>query len=99
MEDVDFCARAKLRGWYFIIEPAAKLSHYPSQDSREEEYFSGKKEGANRREIFRILNPDAGLRLKIWFFWANLGWILRQLLTGHLRKSVGMTCGALGKNG
>lgn len=95
LEDVDFCARAKRRGWHFVIEPQAQLSHYPKPTGREGEYLSGFKESANRRKIFATLNPKSTLDRRLWFAWASAGWILRQLLTGHWRKAWGMCLGFL----
>lgn len=94
LEDVDFCARAKLRGWHFVIEPAARVEHRHSAAAREGEFLAGRKEAANRREIFRTLNPQADLRRRAWFCWANFGWILRQLLVGNWVKGVGMVVGS-----
>lgn len=93
LEDVDFCARAKQRGWHFVIEPAARLAHYPTVVSREGDYVSGQKESANRREIFRTLNPRPTLTRRLWFAWASTGWVLRQLLAGHWQKSRGLLRG------
>jgi glycosyltransferase involved in cell wall biosynthesis len=93
LEDVDFAARAKQRGWHFIIEPHATLGHYPKPAGREGEAVSGRKESENRRAIFRKLNPAPSIRRRLWFAWASLGWVLRQALTGHLSKAWGMVVG------
>jgi len=93
LEDVDFCLRAKNKGYHFIIQPRAQLFHYPSQISRESLSLSGFKEGFNRRIIFRSINKKPNLFLWAWFYWANLGWILRQFLVGNWRKGVGMIRG------
>jgi glycosyltransferase involved in cell wall biosynthesis len=95
LEDVDFCARAKLRGWHFIIEPKAQLYHYPKPVGREGEYLSGRKESENRLKIFTTLNPRPTIGRRVWFAWASAGWILRQLLTRHWRKAWGMIIGFL----
>lgn len=95
LEDVDFCLEAKLRGYHMMIEPASRLEHFPSAVSREDYYLIGLKEGNNRREIFFHHYPRAGFRRRFWFYWANIGWILRQFLSGQFIKGVGMARGAV----
>ena len=56
LEDVDFCLRAKNKGYHFIIEPKAELYHYPSVVSRESQFLMGYKESFNRKIIFKNLN-------------------------------------------
>jgi GT2 family glycosyltransferase len=92
LEDVDFCLRAKLRGWHFLIEPAATVIHHHTRQGRESEYLRGFKESANRRSIFRRLCPQT-MPNKLWFAWSSLGWILRQFLAGHFAKGWGMVKG------
>lgn len=93
LEDVDFCLRAKNKGYHFIIQPQARLYHYPSKAGRESIVLSGFKEGFNRRIIFITANKKPNLHLWAWFYWANIGWILRQFLVGNFRKGVGMLRG------
>lgn len=93
LEDVDFCLRAKMSGYHFLIEPKAQLFHYPSKASRESLFLAGYKEGANRKTIFKNIYKKPSLYLLAWFYWANIGWILRQLLTGNFRKGMGMVKG------
>lgn len=93
LEDVDFCFRSKNKGYYFIIEPMAQLYHYPSVFSRESQFMMGYKESCNRKTIFNSIDKHANLSLKIWFYWASFGWILRQFLIGNFRKGVGMIKG------
>ncbi len=95
LEDVDFCARAKQRDYYFIVEPAAQLSHYHSASGREEQLLMGYKEGANRRTIFLTLNKKPKLALWLWFYWASLGWMLRSFLVGNFSKGFGLFKGFL----
>ncbi len=93
LEDVDFCLRAKIKDYHFIIEPKAELCHYPSFTSREHMFMMGYKEGYNRKVIFKSMNKKPSLSLWVWFFWANCGWILRQFLAGNFRKGAGMLKG------
>lgn len=95
LEDVDFCLRAKNRGYNFIIEPKAELYHYPSEISREGMFLIGYKEGRNRKIIFQSINKKTNLFKVIWFFWANCGWILRQFLVGNFQKGMGMIKGII----
>ena len=53
LEDVDFCLRAKKRGYYFILEPNARVIHNTSKNTREKKYIMGIKESYNRRIIFK----------------------------------------------
>ncbi len=92
LEDVDMCLRAKKRGYYFIIEPSAKVIHKQSRISRDGAFEIGSKEGYNRKLIFQN-NCQKGGRHLIWFWWASIGWILRQFLVGHFFKAFGMIKG------
>lgn len=92
LEDVDFCLRAKNRDYYFIVEPKARALHKQSRVSREKEFQIGFKEGYNRCLIFRE-NCKKNLRNYLWFYWASIGWILRQFLVGHFNKGLGMIKG------
>jgi GT2 family glycosyltransferase len=93
LEDVDFCLRAKKKGYKFLIDPKAKLYHFHSKVSREGIYLAGLKESQNRKLIFKSLNKKPGLFLWTWFYWSNFGWILRQFLVGNFRKGLGMMQG------
>lgn len=96
LEDLDFCWRAKLAGYYFLIEPEAKVFHAHSPSGRENEFISGFKESANRKKIF-IKFGGKKFKSYIVFYWANFGWILRQALRGKLKKTLGMIKGLLKK--
>lgn len=89
LEDVDFCLRAKSLGYFFIIQPKAQLFHYPSASSRESFFQMGYKESRNRKIIFKSQNKNANLLIWIWFYWASLGWIFRQILVGNFSKMKG----------
>jgi GT2 family glycosyltransferase len=92
LEDVDFCLRAKNRGYYFIIEPKARVLHKQSPASKEKNFLIGFKESYNRKIIFKN-NCRKSIRNFFWFYWANIGWILRQFLVGHFSKGAGMIKG------
>ncbi len=95
LEDVDFCLRAKKYGYHFIIEPRAQLCHYPSEISREGQFSIGYKESRNRKIIFKSINKKPSFYLLAWFYWANLGWVLRQFLARNFRKGLGMIKGLM----
>jgi len=97
LEDVDFCLRAKNKGYKFIIQPTAQLYHYPSQTTREGQFLSGYKEGFNRKVLFKANYKKPSIFLKTWFYWANIGWILRQFLVGNWEKGRGLISGFLKK--
>lgn len=92
LEDVDFCLRAKNAGFHFIIEPAAKAVHLHSKINRENNFQIGLKESRNRKIIFKN-NCRQNFKNRFLFYWANLGWILRQLLVGHFAKAAGLVAG------
>ncbi|MFA5247651.1 MAG: glycosyltransferase [Patescibacteria group bacterium] len=92
LEDVDFCWRAKQIGYYFLIEPKARVFHAHSPSGRESEEIAGYKESANRKAIWAKLG-DKGVFERVSFYWANIGWILRQILRGKFKKSWGMIRG------
>jgi len=92
LEDVDFFFRAKKNGMYTIITPSARAIHKHSKASREAAFITGIKESYNRRIIF-LRNGKPKLKDWICFCWANIGWILRQLLVGHFSKGMGMIVG------
>jgi len=98
LEDVDFCLRAKNNGYHLLIQPEARLYHYPSTTSREGMFTMGYKESYNRKAIFKSQYKKPNLCLKIWFLWAHIGWTLRQFIIGNFRKGFGMIKGALNSN-
>jgi len=97
LEDVDFCLRSKNKGYSFIIEPNAQLYHYPSNSSRESLFLMGFKESYNRRIIFKNQNKKPNFFIKICFYWANIGWILRQFVVGNFAKGKGLIKGLFAK--
>jgi glycosyltransferase involved in cell wall biosynthesis len=97
LEDVEFSLKAKKNGFYFIINPNAKVVHKYSQTIKEKDYLIGFKESQNRKIIFKRYCKQDFFH-KIWFFWANLGWILRQFLVGNFSKGLGMLVGFIKKS-
>jgi len=93
-EDVDFCLRAKNKGYFFIMEPDAKVIHKQSKTSKEGEFLMGFKESYNRKIIFKN-NCKKIFKTRLWFYWANVGWILRQFSVGHFERGAGMIKGFL----
>src|SRR3989338_1994658 len=96
LEDVEFCMKAKRRGYYFLIEPEAKAVHQKSKLGREGEYLTGWKERVNRKIILQRY-CDQAWNNKVRFVWGNIGWILRQFLAGHILKGWGMLNGFFAK--
>jgi len=94
LEDVDFCLRAKKKRLYFIIEPKAKVIHNRSKTARDKSYISSFKGSYNRKIMFHNEIEKTTLNY-ILFYWSWFGWMLRQLLTGHFIKSLGMIAGFL----
>lgn len=94
LEDVEFSLKAKKSGFYFIINPQAKVFHKQSEISKESDFLIGFKESQNRKIIFEK-HCKKDLFHKIWFFWASFGWILRQFLAANFKKGLGMTWGFL----
>jgi len=92
LEDVELCLKAKLRGLYFIINPKAEVFHKNSQISHEKSYIIGFKESQNRKIIFEKYCKQDFFH-KARFFWANIGWILRQFFAGNFSKGWGMLAG------
>jgi glucosyl-dolichyl phosphate glucuronosyltransferase len=92
LEDVEHCLRLKKDGYYFYYVPSARLSHHPAVMGREGEYEAGKKEGRNRREIFKNHCPQ-DLGHKIRFTWASVGWVTKKFLSGNWRGAWGMLMG------
>lgn len=97
LEDVDFCLRAKINDYHFIIQPKSRTLHNHSPSGRENNYLMGHKEGYNRKIIFKSNNLNNKHINKLSFFWANLGWILRQFLTANFKKGLGMIRGLITK--
>ena len=92
LEDVDFCWRAKLAGYYFLIEPQARVFHAHSASGRENEFITGYKESLNRKIIWQKFGQK-GLGGLVSFYWANFGWIFRQILKGKIKKTLGLIRG------
>ncbi len=95
LEDVDFCLQAKKRGFHFIIEPKAELFHYPNKSNRENQFRTGYKESKNRKIIFKKESSNKNLFIYLWFLWASIGWLLRQLIVGNFSKFKGSLYGFL----
>ncbi len=92
--DVHFSAHAKRLGYNYIIEPRAGCNHYHSSGGRDSEYEVGFREGYNRKVIYHDHCPKTFMR-NILFYWASLGWSVRQLLVGHFAKGTGIIAGFL----
>jgi GT2 family glycosyltransferase len=92
LEDIDFCLRTKNKGYYFIVEPKAKVFHNHKSVKQESQFLMGFKESYNRKIIFKN-NCQKTFKNYLWFYWANIGWILRQFLAGNFRKGLGMIKG------
>jgi len=97
LEDVAFCLKAKNHGYFCLIDPRAQAIHKKSKMSREKEYLIGFKESQNRKVIFKRYCKQDFFH-KVWFFWANIGWILRQFLVGNFEKGWGMLVGFVKKS-
>lgn len=94
LEDVGHGLSVKHNGYYFLYVPNAHLMHYQAEVGRESAFSSGRKESRNRREIFKEhCNNDA--RHKIWFYWANVGWVLKKVFARKFREAGGMVRGLL----
>ena len=94
LEDVEHCLRVKLAGYHFYYVPAAHLTHHPAPAGREASYAAAKKEGANRKEIYR-LHGDKSFLGRLHFFWANIGWLGKKFVIGKWREAAGMVKGLL----
>ena len=92
LEDLDFCWRAKNAGYYFFLEPAARVFHAHGLSGREDEFTAGYKESANRKKIFAKFGGKK-INDKLKFYWANFGWILRSVVKRKFKKVWGMTKG------
>ncbi len=92
LEDVDFSGRAKNQGYYFIVTPHARADHHHSPMSRESFYLMGFKEGYNRCQMYYQTGKKSPSE-RLAFFRAQIGWIMRQFLAGHLVTGWGMLRG------
>ncbi len=92
--DPDFCLKAKNKGYYFLINPKAKVIHNQSPTSREKAFETGFKETINRKKTFKD-NCEKTFKNYLWFYWASTGWILRQFLIGKFIKGFGMVKGMI----
>jgi len=97
LEDVEHCMRAKRAGYHFYYVPSAHLTHHPAPSGREALFLSGQKESQNRLEIFKRHCPQS-LASKLHFFWANVGWIGKKMLSGNWRGAWGLVVGFLTKS-
>lgn len=91
-EDVEHALHSKKRGYYGIYNPQAMLTHHHDPSGRERPYLEGKKDSQNRREIFK-LHCKQNVYHQVWFFWANIGWIMKRVLKGDMRNAAGMVAG------
>lgn len=96
LEDVEHCLAAKRAGYHFVYAPQAGLQHYPAPAGREQAFLSGRKESANRKDIFRR-HCLQDFRHKLWFAWANLGWIFKKLAALRFREASGMIVGIVSR--
>lgn len=60
--------------------------------ARENEFTKGRKEGFDQCIIFRD-NVEKNLKNYLKFIWLSIGWILRQFLSGYVRKAMGLVVG------
>ena len=96
-EDVDFSLRAKNLGYHSIMEPAARVFHKRSHQSKERDYLIGYKDSENRKSIFAHNCKKTRLRY-VRFWWANVGWILGQIALGHFPYALGQVRGLLSRS-
>ncbi len=91
-DDVEFFLKTKKQGYYFILEPRARLFHKQTAAARENNFARGEKEGHNQFIIF-----DDNVEKSFWnyskFCWSSIGWVLRQFLAGNFLKATGMING------
>lgn len=93
-DDVEFFMKAKEAGYYFILDPRAKLFHKKTPVAREDNFERGLKEGYNQYLIFKD-NVEKNFKNCLRFFWSSTGWILRQFFAGHIIEGLGMIAGYL----
>lgn len=91
-DDVEFFLKTKKQGYYFILEPRARLFHKQTPTARENDFARGEKEGYNQCVIFND-NVEKNILNYLKFLWSSTGWILRQFLAGNFLKGAGMING------
>lgn len=92
LEDVEHCLHAKKEGFHCLYAPSVKLEHHQLQVGRDRAFLAGWKEGNNRRQIF-TWHAKKDLHHRIWFAWANVGWIIKKLSVLKFRETAGMISG------
>jgi len=92
LEDVELGLRTKNADYHCLYVPSAQLAHYHETSGREDYVTSGIKESQNRKQIFKNLCEQT-VKNKIYFTWANTGWIIKKIISGNLRYSWGMIKG------
>jgi len=91
-DDVEFFLKTKKQGYYFILDPRAKLFHKQAPVARENDFVRGGKEGYNQCIIFND-NVEKSALNYLKFSWSSIGWIMRQFLAGNFLKGMGMISG------
>ncbi|MFN0117055.1 MAG: glycosyltransferase family 2 protein [Elusimicrobiota bacterium] len=91
-EEVEIFIKAKMAGYYFILDPHAKVTHLETPMAREKEFSRGLKEGYNQSMIFRQVIAFSLFKF-LKFVWCSIGWSLRQLFAGRLLRFSGMVLG------
>lgn len=91
-DDVEFFLKTKKQGYYFILDPRARLFHKQTPTARENDFARGDKEGYNQCVIFND-NVEKNILNYLKFSWSSIGWILRQFLAGNFLKGTGMIKG------
>ena len=94
-DDVEFFLKTKKQGYYFILDPRARLFHKQTPAARENDFARGEKEGYNQCVIFSD-NVEKNMLNYLKFCWSSTGWVLRQFLAGNLLKGAGMMKGYIG---
>lgn len=92
LEDVEHCLRTKQLGYHFMYAPVARLEHFHEAVGRDAAFASGVKESRNRKEIFYTLCKQ-DIHHKLWFWWANLGSVIKKALAFKFREASGMMIG------
>jgi glycosyltransferase involved in cell wall biosynthesis len=92
LEDVDHCLRAKHGGYHFLYAPDVRLMHYHEPTGRDRAWVAGVKESKNRKEIFRN-HCQHDFKHTTWFWWANVGWIIKKALAFKFKEAGGMIAG------
>lgn len=91
-DDVEFFLKTKKQGYYFVLDPRARLFHKQTAIAREDNFARGEKEGYNQCVIFSD-NVEKNIPNYLKFSWSSIGWILRQFLAGNFLKAMGMVSG------